>query len=445
MNKTDAFIHEIDGICDIPPRVRQRMKLALLDYLGVTMAGAAAQGEKLEALVRVSEVAEGDAPALGMGRRMALKDAVFFNGLNAHALDYDDGSNTGIIHLGSPAFSVLLPLAQQRGIEGKKVLEAAARAYEAAFTIARSIQPGHKALGYHATGTCGVPGIALGVAALLGFTEQQKKDAFSAACVSATGMLKVLDDGSELKPFNVAKAALMGLVAAQMGQAGFRGPQDVLAGDRGFLKMMTGDAETPLLGPCEGGVFAAERSYIKPYASCRYCHPSIEAAISIRGRLGAGIGGIEKIEVRTYYWAVNNHDHTDIQGPASAKMSIPYGVALGLVRGRAGLEEYQEGCVRDEEVLSVARRVAVFADDGLTAAFPQKTTAIVTVATAEGEYTARVDTPKGEPENPMGAGEVEEKFISLARYSGKTEGEARKIIAAVDDFENNSGALYALL
>ena len=39
---------------------------------------------------------------------MSMNNAVFINGLNGHALDFDDGTNAGIIHLGSPIFSVLL-------------------------------------------------------------------------------------------------------------------------------------------------------------------------------------------------------------------------------------------------------------------------------------------------------------------------------------------------
>ena len=58
--------------------------------------------------------------------------------------------------------------------------------------------------------------------------EDQTKNAFATACVSATGMLKVLDDGSELKPYNVAKTALLGLISTQMGSAGFVGDPDPL-------------------------------------------------------------------------------------------------------------------------------------------------------------------------------------------------------------------------
>ena len=48
-------------------------------------------------------------------------------------------------------------------------------------------------------------GIVLAAANMLDYSEDQTKNAFATACVSATGMLKVLDDGSELKPYNVAK------------------------------------------------------------------------------------------------------------------------------------------------------------------------------------------------------------------------------------------------
>lgn len=34
----------------------------------------------------------GEFNAIGTGKRLALKEAVFLNGLNSHALDFDDGT-----------------------------------------------------------------------------------------------------------------------------------------------------------------------------------------------------------------------------------------------------------------------------------------------------------------------------------------------------------------
>ena len=47
MNKTDLFLSEIDKISlqTIPNHVMQRAKLALLDYIGVTLAGLKEQNQ----------------------------------------------------------------------------------------------------------------------------------------------------------------------------------------------------------------------------------------------------------------------------------------------------------------------------------------------------------------------------------------------------------------
>ena len=282
MNRTDLFLLRIDDFsrAPIPDPVRLRFKLALLDYIGVTFAGVKAQDAKLSEMI--SETDDGKSPVIGVNKELSLENAVFYNGLNAHALDFDDGTNAGIIHLGSPVFSVLLPVAERYHIPVEKFIAASIVGYETSFTMAMSIQPKHKELGYHATGTCGTLGIALAVSEALDFTDTQRRDAFSVAAVSATGTLKVLEEGSELKPYNVAKTALMGYTAAKVGKAGYAGPDDVLSGDRGFLKMMHGDDAVELKSPLLDGTYAIEKAYIKPYAACRYCHPSIEAALTIR-------------------------------------------------------------------------------------------------------------------------------------------------------------------
>ena len=230
MNKTEGFLRDIERLFqqEIPTRVIEKAKISLLDYIAVTLAGSKSMQKKLEKYFELEEPEKGKTTVIGVGKKLNLKDTVFLNGLNGHALDFDDGTNTGIIHLGSPIFSVLLPLAEKYGIDAERFFKAVIIGYETSFTMAVSIQPKHKEMGYHATGTCGVLGIALAVSYMLGLSEEEAKNAFAIACVSATGMLKVLDDGSELKPYNVAKTALLGLTAIQMARCGFKGHSDPL-------------------------------------------------------------------------------------------------------------------------------------------------------------------------------------------------------------------------
>ncbi len=392
-----------------------RARRSLLDYLAVTCAGASFQRDKLAGYYSFAQPEAGMFRVIGTGKNLSLKEAVFLNGLNGHALDFDDGTNSGIIHLGSPIFSLLIPLAQRYHTSVDEMLKAAVIGYEASYTMAVSIQPGHKAIGYHATGTCGTLGATIAASYMLGFTEEERFQAFAAACVAASGMLKVLDDGSELKPYNVAKTALLSLTALQMAKSGFKGHPDPLGG-RGFLKMMTGREDIELKPVLLNGTYAIMKSYTKPYASCRYTHPSVEAAIHLREKVSPE--DVKSIDIKTYSLAVSGHDHTEIPGSYSAKMSIPFATAAGLIFGKAGLQEFTENMVLNREILELTAKVRVEADEALSKAFPEKQTAIVTIRTRNGEYTERVDYPKGEPENPLTDEEFRTRYDGLMEYGG---------------------------
>lgn len=424
MNISRAYFSAIEEVAQhkIPENVLARAKRSLLDYLAVTCAGFDFQKEKLQGYYAFAEPEEGIFKVIGTGRSLALKEAVFLNGLNAHALDFDDGTNSGIIHLGSPIFSLLLPLAQRYGNTIEELLKAAIVGYEASYTMAVSIQPKHKALGFHATGTCGMLGATLAAAYMLGFTEEERYQAFAAACVSASGMLKVLDDGSELKPYNVAKTALLSLTSLQLAKAGFKGHEDPLGGYRGFLKMMTGDECTVIKPTLLNGTYAIMKSYTKPYASCRYTHPPVEAVIYLRNQFCLTAENVKSVKVDTYDLAVKGHDHIDIKGAYSAKMSTPYSTAVALIFGKAGLQEFGEDCLKDETVKALTEKVMVHADEELSRIFPDKQSAIVTITTMDGKvYSQRVDFPKGEPENPLTDGEFRDRYEALMEYGGIKE------------------------
>ena len=70
-----------------------------------------------------------------------------------------------------------------------------------------------------------------------------------------------------------------GLIAAYIAKSGFRGPKDVIGGDRGFLFVMGN--ENSNLQIHKKGQLEIERIYQKKYASCRYCHAPIEAVLKI--------------------------------------------------------------------------------------------------------------------------------------------------------------------
>lgn len=447
MNISQAYFDAIDKVAKqpIPAKVMERARQSLLDYLAVTCAGAHFQCGKMDRYFDFAQPESGTFMAIGTGKCLALKEAVFLNGLNAHALDYDDGTNSGIIHLGSPIFSLLIPLSQRYGKSVEQMLQAAVIGYEASYTMAVSIQPKHKALGFHATGTCGMLGATLAAAYMLGFSDEERFQAFASACVSASGMLKVLDDGSELKPYNVAKTALLSLTSLQLAKAGFKGHEDPLGGYRGFLKMMAGDENVAIKSTLLNGTYAIMKSYTKPYASCRYTHPPVEAAIHLRNQYGITPEQVLGIKVETYDLAVSGHDHKDVKGAYSAKMSTPYSIAVALAYGKAGLQEFESDVLENASIKALSKKVKVVSDEKLSKIFPEKQSAVLTITTTSGSYSERVDYPKGEPENPFTEAEFLERYEALMTYGGIKEEVFKRIYELAKDADTKVADLVSKL
>jgi len=448
VNLSDQFVDDLFELCEVgfPDAVVHQAKRCLLDYLGSTLAGAQLMQAKGEKLLDHFGTFCGDASVIGFGRKIGAENAAFVNGLSSHVAELDDGVISGIVHPGSPVLSALLPVAEKEKVKGDALLKGIIFGYEVSTRIADAIQPSHKKRGYHATGTCGSIGAALGIAAMLDFSKSQMKDVLSAVAVSAHGTPNMLEDDSELKPYNVAQAAICAVLAASMGRAGFKGPNDVFSGKTGFFSIMADELDEDQLRPKEGDTFAVERVYVKPYAACRYCHPAIDAALKIRTEQSLRPEMVEFVKVATYELAVSKHDHSVVNNISSAKMSIPYSTAVALVVGKAGIGEYSDECITNPEIAALAKKVIVRADDDLTALFPRYSAALVEIKTVHGKcFIERIDSPKGEAEFPLSDLEMEEKCVSLAMYAGKSEGESQKIIKTVWNLENELPNLFELL
>jgi len=448
INLTEKFIDDLYDLSnsDFPNSVVVQAKRCMLDYIGVTFAGAQMLKAKGNKLLDYLGPKQGDATVIGFNRKSGIENSVFMNGLNAHVAELDDGVRFGMLHPGSPIFSALLPVAEKENVKGAELLSGIIVGYEAAVRIACAIQPSHYNCGYHPTATCGTIGAAMGISAMLGLAKSQMKDALSSAAISASGTLKVLEDGSELKPFNAGRAALVGLLAASMARAGFKGPDDALSGNTGFFSMMAEQCDVSQLERENRESLGIEKVYVKPYAACRHAHPAIEATLKIRLNGGVRTGDIKGIKVTTYRGVLGKHDHTEIYGVSSAKMSIPYSVAVAVATGKAGIEEYTTEHINDSSIASLARKVVVCSDDKISELVPQKRAAIVEITTNDGAcHTERVDLPKGEPENPLSDDELKEKFLSLAAYGNKSKDQSQEIIQIVWDLEDELPNLFQLL
>ncbi|MDR4989112.1 MAG: MmgE/PrpD family protein, partial [Bacteroidales bacterium] len=266
----------------------------------------------------------------------------------------------------------------------------------------------------------------------------------AAAATSAAGMLEVIRDQSELKPYNAGRAAAAGLMAASVARAGFKGPDDVLNGAHGFLKLFS---ESPDLEKLKRPSAPAIHSiYVKPWAACRHSHAPVEAILNLRKKIQVRPEEVESITVFTYGHAVHLHDHTEAASTGSAKMSTPYSVAVALLTGRAGLEQFSPEMIARRDVQDMTRKVAVLEDPEMTRRVPAQRAARVRMIMKSGkQHEAVVELPKGEPEHPLSEEELAQKFTELATFAGKSKEECRGIIEVVHKIEDRAAGLYPFL
>lgn len=421
---TNLFIQDIRSIIpeSISLEIFQQAKKCLIDYLAVTIPGACSFSSKALDYIQTIGYGSEIATVIGLNCKTDMQTAALINGMNAHVIELDDGHRQGSLHVGSTVFSALLAIAEKEKLSSEDFLYGAIIGYEVTIRLACAIQPGNKLRGYHATGTCGTVGATMGIAAALRFDEEQMKSALSAAVTCAAGMLEMQEDNADYKPLNVGRAAMDAVAAAYLGKARFTPPFDAIGGKRGFLKVMTDEPKIKYITEFDkNSPLAIMQIYMKTYAACRHTHPAIEAALTLRKKYSFLPQDIASIEVEAYKLAVAGHDHTDILGISSAKMSLPFSVSLALCMGSVGMDAFNEENVKNETILALTKKVVVKENEELSSWVPKKRASILHINMTDGRvFTHQVDYSKGEPENPLSDNEVEEKFISLAMSSGFT-------------------------
>ena len=446
MNLTDTFIHTLFTLKSqpIPPEVKQEARLCLLDEVGSIFAGAKSLEDKLNSYLDL--FSGDDATAIGLGRKVSLQNAALVNGISGHAHDFDDGHRFSTVHLGSAVIPAVLAVAEKENLTMDDVIRGIVIGYEAAIRLGNCVQPAHRARGFHASGTVGTIGAAMGVAALLDFDREQFKSTLAAACTSAGGILEMQENVSTLKPFNIGRATHDGITAAFVVRAGFQGPLDALEGKFGFLRSVCETYKPEVLYLENDSNYNICGSYHKPYASCRHTHGAIYSALRVSQDNGIDWRDIERIVVDMYAQGVKGHDHTQIPSIVSGKMSTPFCIALALITGKIGITSYTEEALQNPDIKALTEKVTVQADPEITSWVPNKRAARVTITMKNGDaFTAQADYALGEPELPMTIEDFRAKVTELVMSTGRTEQEIRAFTDKILTFNGNVAELMKML
>lgn len=417
---TESFVSYIRSFCTrrFSQEEIHQIKRCILDWLSISRAGACILGNRLDCISNLSS--EGRCSCFLSSKKKDLLTAAFLNGFAAHEMELDDGHRRAMLHLEAPIISAMIALSQHESLTFESFVKGIMAGYQTTVKLARMIQPGHKMNGFHATGTCSAIGVASAVSMALGMNDEEHSNAIAAATTRAAGLLAALDSPSELKPYNISGAIEVGIRSAYLAKAGFKGPYDALYGKRGFLKVFAPGIKPDTYGLDYGSEIL--NIYFKPYVSCRHCHAPIEAALNIRNNNHLDWRDCEDIRVETYRLAIDGHDSKVIKTSSEAKMSIPYCVAVSLIKGSCGMDSFTDDVVVSNDVQLFLHKINVQEDIMLTQATPNQRGARVIVTLKSGrQYFEYVENPLGEPEHPMSDAMLEAKYMELMSFAGVEE------------------------
>jgi 2-methylcitrate dehydratase PrpD len=403
----------------IPQQVIQRAEDHFLDWFGSTLAGKGARPvEAIESFAKAMGRIDGVSEVLISRRRTSPLFAAMVNAAASHFAEQDDVHNGSVFHPGTVVFSPALAIAQTLGSSGRDFLTAAVAGYETGIRVGEFLGRSHYKV-FHTTGTAGTIAAAAAAGSLLGLSTEQMLNAFGSAGTQAAGLWEFLRDAADSKQLHTAKAAADGLLSAYLAQHGFTGARRIFEGEQGMAAGMSTDADPAKLVDRLGERWTVLETSFKYHACCRHTHPAADALLKIVSESNIDIDSITRVTAHVHQSAIDVLGAVDIPRTVhQAKFSM--GTVLGLIAlfRRAGLREFDER-FNDPRVVAFRAKVEMVLDPEVDQAYPARWIGKVTVETEDGcSIEGRVDEPRGDPGNTLTRGEIEEKALRLASYSG---------------------------
>lgn len=435
----------------IPSEVIEKTKLIFVDTLGIALASSTMDFGQMALDVARGLGGREESRLIGTSHRVAAANAVLANGTLAHGLDYDDTLEEAIVHTGCCGAIAALAVGEAVGATGSRVLEGAVAGIEVLCKVGLVAPGKFHARGFHPTALCSTFGAAAAAGKLLGLGTEALVNALGLCGSQSSGIIEYLADGTWSKRLHPGWSSHGGLVAALLAQRGFLGPASVFEGRHGFYRAFGGEGDYRLekLGEL-GKTWEIPRIAFKSYPCGSISHPYMDCALRLGQKHSFQRGDIEEVVCRTAEGPVHRlwEPLRDKQRPATsygAKFSLPYSIAVMLIRGRAGLEEFSEKSIHDSELLRLAAKVRYELDP--TIDYPRHFSGHVRIRLKNGTVLEENQPfPRGGLEFPLPAVEIEEKFRANAGMALPRE-KVEKIVTSVRRLEElpSIGALADLL
>jgi 2-methylcitrate dehydratase PrpD len=407
---------------DLPREAVEWPKAAILDTVGVTLAGSREECTRIVAHVLAAESAAsgngGDSLIFGSDRRAPPLVAALINGTAAHALDFDDVSNSLGGHPSAPILPALFALADSQDCDGRAFIAAYVAGFETETRIARGVHFHHYEKGWHPTATLGVFGATAACCHLMRLSAAQTAQALAIAASLASGIKA--NFGTMTKPLHVGHTARNALFATLLAQGGFTANNAAMEHQQGFLMVFNGagnfDAEAMLRDWGNPYDVVRPGPAFKQYPCCGSTHPALDALLALRGEHAMPADNIVRIDSWTHPRRLAHTDRPDPKSGLDAKFSVQYCLARATLQGQIRLEDFEGDAHDDPTVRALMTRIHAAPHPDAGTASEEALGAEIRVTFDSGEIIAKkVGAALGRgPDNPMPAGVLAAKFVNCA-------------------------------
>ncbi len=429
---------------DISAAAVESAKKEVLDSLATALGGSSKAGvaELVDMVKEWGGSPQSTVTAYGI--KCPAPNAAQVNGTMIHALDYDDGHQVALVHIGCVTVSTAFSVAERMGkVSGKELITAIALGGDFMARLGLASKPGSSALsaGWHPTTLFGFLGAAAIAGRLMGFDEEKMINGLGLAYHQCGGAGSGVGDGALAKRMGPGLAASAGVKAAMMSARGITGERDPLEGRTGlFNTYMGGDYDPGILTADLGKRFEGENIGDKPYPCCGLTHACIDAALALLTKYEVAIEQIKDITVYGGQSVYGLSQPPEIKkAPRTiidAQFSVPYVVATALVKGKVTVDDFTVEAIKRPEILQIARGIN-------TRLVPEMSRhgvgpGGVTLTMKDGtQYTEEVEHCLGSVARPMTFEDIIKKFRDCAPSSIKPlpDDEVEEVIEMVGEME----------
>lgn len=447
MNLSERIAEVVAGASydDLPQETVLSSKMAILDTLGVIIAGSGA-GEGVEKVAGLlSELGGHEAcSVVGFDEKSNPVLAAMANGALAHSIDYDDAHDDAFVHPSASVVPAALTVGEYVNASGRNLIKAVALGDDVMCRLGFAVSnpPENEGLLWMLPVLLGTFSATVAASSLLGLEKSQVENALGIAYSRAGGSKELVIEPGALRGLYAMYPNMTGVLSSLLARNGVSGLKETLEGKAGFFAMYYSGVYDASAFEGMGSRFEGDGVSVKPWPCCRFTNSHVDAALQIAREEDLDVSGIEKI---TLYYAEDNTlrclDPIEMrrhpQTIPEAKLSLPFTVAQALAYRKVEIGDFSKEALNDPVLERLCGVTFAEYDESLKSTLSKTMLpGRVRVQMADGTvYDKRVDVVYGHPKNRMEWGDLADKFRDCASF-GRKKLSAEQVNEIIDAIEH---------